>query len=923
MIANMKFQIQNPVLLNSRFVFDEFLYLDVNFHQLNLTRGSSYLPLPDWLARKKAIVNPHNADEECFKWSVIAAEKVGMKDPQRVSNLKKFTDNYDWSGLEFPVSIRDIGKFENRNNIPVNVLAVEGRDIYIHRKGWRMGREINLLMVSEDGIWHYTAIKSLSRLLSSKNSNTKRKQHFCMNCLQGFTQKSSRDQHQVYCEDNESVRVEMPKQGSTVEFKDGQNQFKVPFIMYADFESILEPMSPVEPGSPSPNQPYTNEVNQHMPSGWCVYSKFAYGDVDNPVRTYRGKDCIETFCNYVKGEAHRLYHMFPEKPMDPLTKKQWKKYKKATKCHICYKPFTQTNLKVRDHCHYTDLYRGPVHSLCNLRYKIPSYILVVFHNLSGYDAHLFIRELGAHTSEMGVIAKNKEDYISFLIKVPVDSYIDKNGEEKDKLIELRFIDSFKFMSSSLDSLTKNLVRGGKKLFGFEDYSELQYDLLTRKGVYPYEYVNSWDQFNKTQLPPIDVFYSNLNMSSISEEDYQHAQRVWKEFGIRDLGDYQDLCLRTDVVLLANVYEAFRDTCLKHYKLDPVHFYASPGLAWRACLKCTGIKLELLTDPDMLLMFERGIRGGITRAVRKYASANNKYMGDRFDPKSESSYLQYLDANNLYALAMSQPLPTGGFKWVDVNRNEISELATRTDKGYVLEVDVSYTKELHNSHNDLPFLCERMEINGVEKLVPNLRDKKNYVIHIQALNQVLQHGLRLDRIHRAIEFNHLPWLKTYIDCNTQLRTAATNDFEKDFFKLMNNLVFGKTMENIRKHRNIGLVTTEEKYLRTVMKPNFKSGVLFGENLMGCEMGKIKVVMNKPIYLGQAILDLSKIVMYEFHYDYMVPKYGLEKLKLCYMDMDSLVYDIKTEDFYEDIANDVEARFDTSGYSKRDLDHYPSA
>ena len=272
----------------------------------------------------------------------------------------------------------------------------------------------------------------------------------------------------------------------------------------------------------------------------------------------------------------------------------------------------------------------------------------MFHNLSGYDAHLFIRELGAHTSEMGMIAKNEEDYISFSIKVPVDSYIDKNREEKDKLIELRFIDSFKFISSSLDSLTKNLVSRKKKLFGFEDYSDLQYDLLTRKGVYLYEYINSWDRFEETQLPPISAFYSNLNMSSISEEDYQHAQRVWKEFGIHNLEDYyHDLYLRTDVVLLANVYGAFRDTCLKHYKLDPAHFCTSPGLAWKACLKCTGIKLELLTDLDMPVMLEQEIRSGITQAVHKYALANNKYMGDRFNPKSESSYLQYLDANNLY------------------------------------------------------------------------------------------------------------------------------------------------------------------------------------------------------------------------------------------------------------------------------------
>ena len=442
--------------------------------------------------------------------------------PERVSNLREFTDNYDWSGLEFPVSTKNVGVFETNNNVSVNILAVEGRDIYIHRKGRRMGREINLLLISEDGINHYTAIKSLSRLLKSSHTKHKCKQYFCTNCLQGFSQESSRDQHHVYCEDNKSVRVEMPKQGSTVEFKDGQNQFKVPPIMYADFESMLEP---IESSDSNPNQPYTNEVSQHTPSRWCVYSKFAYGDVDNPLRLYRGKDCIETFCSYIKGEAHRLYHTFPEKPMDPLTKKQWKKYKKTTKCHICYKPFTLRDPKVRDHCHYTGLYRGPAHSLCNLRYKIPSYIPVVFHNLSGYDAHLFIRELGTHTSDIEVIAQNK-DYISFYIKFPVEKYIDKNGEEKDKLIELRFIDSFKFMFSSLDSLTKNLVSGGKKLFGFEDYSDLQYGLLTRKGVYPYEHINSWDRFEETQLPPISAFYSNLNMSSISEDDYQHAQKVW-------------------------------------------------------------------------------------------------------------------------------------------------------------------------------------------------------------------------------------------------------------------------------------------------------------------------------------------------------------------------------------------------------------
>ena len=218
MIANMKFQIENPALLNSRFVFDEVLYLDTNLHHFNLTGGSSYLSLPDWIEKKKAIINPHNNDEKCFKWAVIEALEFpnNKSHPERISNLTKCSNNYNWSGLKFPVSIKDIGLFETNNNILVNVLAVEGREICIHRKSRRTGHKIDLLLVSENGINHYTAIQSLSRLLSSKNSNTKCKQPFCTNCLQSFTRGLSRDQYQVYCKDNKTVRVEMPREESTV-----------------------------------------------------------------------------------------------------------------------------------------------------------------------------------------------------------------------------------------------------------------------------------------------------------------------------------------------------------------------------------------------------------------------------------------------------------------------------------------------------------------------------------------------------------------------------------------------------------------------------------------------------------------------------------------------------------------------------------
>ena len=227
----------------------------------------------------------------------------------------------------------------------------------------------------------------------------------------------------------------------------------------------------------------------------------------------------------------------------------------------------------------------------------------------------------------------------------------------------------------------------------------------------------------------------------------------------------------------------------------------------------------------------------------------------------------------------------------------------------MDVDIHYPKHLRDSHSDFPFLAEKMKINGVTKLVPNLRDKKNYVVHYKTLKQALDHGLKLTKINRILEFDQTDWLKSYIDLNTNMRTKAKNEFEKNFYKLMNNAVFGKTMENIRKHKNFKLVTNEKQYSKYVMKPNFKSATRFTENLVGIEMGKTEIVMNKPIYVGQAILDLSKITMYEFHYDYAQPKWDI---KLLYQDTDSLVYNIKTEDFYKDISEDISERFDTSNY-----------
>ena len=256
---------------------------------------------------------------------------------------------------------------------------------------------------------------------------------------------------------------------------------------------------------------------------------------------------------------------------------------------------------------------------------------------------------------------------------------------------------------------------------------------------------------------------------------------------------------------------------------------------------------------------------------------------------------YLDANNLYGWAMSQKFPTNSYKDLSkFNEKIIKRYNENSDRVYFLEVDVQYQKNLFHSHKDLPFLAERKKFKKLKKLVCGIEDKEKYVVHIRALKQALNHGLKLKEVYRIIQFKQKAWLKPYIDMNTELRKKAQNEFEKNFFKLMNNSVFGKTMENVRKHRDIKLVTIDEKRNKLVAEPNYHTAKHFSENLLAIKMKKTKVKMNKPVYLGMSILDISKTLMYEFWYDYIEPKYG-DTAKLCYMDTDSFVIYIKIEDF----------------------------
>ena len=914
--------IQNYNNRGSGWQFDRVEHLDININPYNPLSASSYIPLPKKLADKNAIINVKNEnDNECFKWAVTSAVFPAKEHGERLSKqMRKDSEKFDWSGIEFPVSLKQIDKFENNNNYAINVFGYEYAVVYPLRISEKKDLVINLLLIANEETNHYCWIKNMSRLLSSEINNHQHKRHFCYRCLNSFISVKSLDKHKEYCQNNEAVKIEMPM------FKDDEGKFlgpkyiyfknfykkqRVPFVVYADFECFTEKIDTCQPKE---SKSFTNRYQKHRPSGFSYLIKCFDDNLLSPKLVHYTAESIndnvpQLFIESLEEDIKEIYNRFKIPKKMVMTKEDRMTYKKATICHICERGIPKEGddprfKKVRDHCHLTGKFRGAAHSMCNLKYRLPKFFPVIFHNLSGYDSHLFIKNLGKSEGKIDCIPNNEEKYISFSKHILVDKFKNKKGEEKEVIREIRFIDSFKFMATSLDSLVNNLPKESFKNLT-EFYEGEQLDLIKRKGVFPYDWFDSFNRLSTDHLPPKEAFHSILNDSGISEEDYIHAQNVWETFNMKTMRDYHDLYLKSDVLLLSDVFENFRDVCLDNYRLDPMFYYTAPGLAWDACLKIAKVRLELLTDYDMLMMVEKGIRGGVSMISTRYGKANNPYMKD-YDPDQPTKFISYLDANNLYGWAMSKPLPIDCFRFMN---NE--EMKNWESMPCILEVDLTYPEKLHDLHNDYPLAPERVTVNKVEK--PNLNDKKNYVIHHETLKLYLSLGLKLTKIHRGITFDECAWLKPYIDLNTNLRAKATNDFEKDFFKLMNNSVFGKTMENIRNRVDIRLVTRESQAKKLTCKPNYQHHTIFSKNLAAVHMKKVKLYFNKPVYLGMSILDLSKTLMYDFHYNYIKPKYG-ENAKLLFTDTDSLAYEIETEDFYRDISSDVELRFDTSNYPK---------
>ena len=453
--------------------------------------------------------------------------------------------------------MKDLDKFEKQNPIiSITVLGYNGKSVYPLIISTNTDREHNiiLMLIEEGGVKHYCLVKSIERLLSSQVSKGKIKRFFCLRCFNSFWRQEALDKHKESCDKHDAVKIKMPKEGTILKFKDYLRSEKVPFIVYADFECFIKPIQTCEP---NPESSYTKQYQKHEPSSFCYYIK-CFDDEAYPPKlvSYTGEDSAQKFEEMLEQDIRKIYKIQNKDII--FGEKEKEQFEKETICWICKEEFNdiadkngyKRNEKVRDHCHFTGRYRGAAHNICNLKYRKPNFTPVVFHNLSGYNSHLFNKNLGFSEGDIDCIPNNEERYISFIKKIEIDSYMkkgevknkkgevkNKKGEVKNKKEEvkiktkplhhyIRFIDSFKFMSTSLDKLVNNLPKDAFNNVK-RHYTNDKLGLLTRKGVYPYEYMDSLEKLKETELPPRKAFYSRLNDEGISDEDYTHAQKVWK------------------------------------------------------------------------------------------------------------------------------------------------------------------------------------------------------------------------------------------------------------------------------------------------------------------------------------------------------------------------------------------------------------
>lgn len=689
-------------------------------------------------------------------------------------------------------------------------------------------------------------------------------------------------------------------------------------MVYADAECYIE-----------------KDTDVHVPAAVGMYDAWhADSGCRSDYKSWCGEDCVTRFLSELERMAKDQFeHDNMTRRKKIITPQQQNDFYTCTHCPKCKRKFGDKLYKVRDHCHLSGLYRGPLCQICNSRLTLKRLTLpIVFHNLKNYDAHMIIKHgIGKFKHwKLRCIAQTSEKFMTLTAKIPVG----KSKKGRTIFFTLSFIDSFQFMPASLatlaDSQTSLPITEKLK----QEIPSLSMEVLRRKGVFPYTYFSSFAVLNETELPSRSSFDNDLTHEPCGEQDYQHALRAWGEFQCKSFKDYMLRYLELDVRILTDVFEEFRRMSLIQDGLDPVHYVSLPGLSFQSAFKMTGETIHLLQNPFVYNLFERGIRGGLT-------FVNTHHATDQFIEQEGRKYRQillYIDQNNLYGAALTEYLPHSNFRLLTdeetrslfPSAQDILNIDTENDRGYYFEVDLKYPTGIHHKTSDFPLAPETAQVTesmlspymkdlyehimtarhpnrhthtfkSSYKLLLSQNDKFNYCVHFKILKYYLQQGMELTKIHNCVQFTQKPFLRPYIEFNSTQRARAQSKHEKDFYKCKNNSLFGKTMEDVRKHANYKLITCDAEFQKLISSPVFVDRDIITSDIVGVKMCKAKVKLNRPIYIGQAVLDHSKLTMYKLFYETLPSCSLIYNIKLLGGDTDSFFLQLTID--HDKTADDV--------------------
>jgi len=808
-------------------------------------QGFKYRPLPLWIRYSKSISNIKNTDDLCLIWAILRSL---YPDKDRHHNkitkeLREMYKSYDWCGLDDPSQISEekLCKFEDKYNFKIVIFKIKDKPKVkiLHLRHFE-DEDSRTKIYLGFYIDHYFVIRNIEgfiRCLYNQKTKHTGRLFICPYCYKHSTKKTTHIKHINRCKGN-PPSYKFPEM-DYIYFNRIYSTLRYPAVVYADFEAT------------NVNVNENGIVTKQIPNSFCIFCpEFEILEVRY---SPNAEELFEQFWNI-------LYDIYKKLKLRYKENKQLQEnieIRKDAKCAFC----NSSESIVKHHDHFTGKFICYACSSCNKKIRKPYFVRVFFHNLKGYDSHFIIKYALKYLKDWTSITplgKSKEKL--FAIKIPIN---------KKKNAGFYFLDSYCHLPFSLSQLVYDYVTD----YRFKKFLPLNGN-YKHKEAYPYEWFDDYSKFDEKEFPPKEAFYNRLNNKEIGYDEYHEIKLMYK-LHCKTFKDYHDIYLRGDTVLLAEVFEKYRELSMESYGIDPAWYVSGPSFFYNAMLKMTGAKLPLIKDEEVYRLIKSNIRGGIC-GVGEISEAT---------ASSDSSIIS-LDCVNLYGRAMMDSLPV---KILEYSRDtkklgdSLEKFLSKVpnDIGYIFEVDIESPESLHDLHKAYPLFPEK--IDG--KLMQTLNPKKHYVVLDTYLKVGLDQAYKVTKVHSYLKFKKAPIMKEYIEFNTNKRRQADALKEKSkvqYYKNANNMVYGKNIENPEKYTNYVIAKGEEA-LKIYSEAKWKDCIVIDEEekIMLFDIKKEEIKLDKPILIGFCILDISKAIMAN-HF------YNLRKhlpFKLLYTDTDS--------------------------------------